>query len=484
MSKLNNKKQATLNKFETDAFLAGGAGAPAAKQDAEALLRRAVMASLLWEDMAYESGDKNSDNIASLIPKVKPEIVANIAVEARVSQKLRHVPLYIAAQMAKHKKHKGLVKDLLPQIITRADQLTDFLAIYWKQGRCPLANSVKKGLAKAFERFDAHALAKYNRDAPVKLKDVMFLTHPRPADAQGRAKSVAPVKRNGYTRGKVARHTKSVFTELVNDSLAAPDTWEVALSAGADKKEVFTRLINERKLGGLAMLRNLRNMVEAGVSHSVIKKGLDTLNEAWLLPLNFFNAAREVPTLNREIEEAMLRCYKNLPKLPGHTVFIVDVSGSMWSPVSAKSKVSRMDAAAAMATLAAEQCERISVYATASEHQKIKPYRGFALSDEIVASSKRLGGGGIYTRRVLEFVKKDLNGVTPDRIIIFSDSQDCEYGNKTPSPFGKRNYICDVSAHKHGINYKGLWTAEISGWSEHFLTFIGAMEGLEAQVEE
>lgn len=63
----------------------------------------------------------------------------------------------------------------------------------------------------------------------------------------------------------------------------------------------------------------------------------------------------------------------------------------------------------------------------------------------------------------------------------FTDSQDIDYYNESilPEPFGTYNYICDVSAHTRGVNYKGRYTAEISGWSEHFLTYIAALEGLQ-----
>lgn len=55
-----------------------------------------------------------------------------------------------------------------------------------------------------------------------------------------------------------------------------------------------------------------------------------------------------------------------------------------------------------------------------------------------------------------------------------------------PKPYGTYNYkFCDVSANTKGINYKkGKWTAEISGFSEHFLTYIAAFEGIENKFEE
>ena len=95
-----------------------------------------------------------------------------------------------------------------------------------------------------------------------------------------------------------------------------------------------------------------------------------------------------------------------------------------------------------------------------------------------------LGGGGIFTRQCLEWCEKQSwFGTGFDRVIVFSDSQDCDTDKSLPKPFGKYNYICDVSAHTRGINYRGVWTAEISGWSEHFLTYIAAYEGIENTFE-
>lgn len=58
--------------------------------------------------------------------------------------------------------NKMFVKDLLPRIITRADMLTDFLALYWKERKKPICNQAKKGLAEAFHNFNEYKLAKYD----------------------------------------------------------------------------------------------------------------------------------------------------------------------------------------------------------------------------------------------------------------------------------------------------------------------------------
>ena len=185
------------------------------------------MACLLWEDQFYEDGVEISGRIAELVPKVEAGKVADMAIEAREKMKLRHAPLLLVREMARHATHRALVGETLARVIQRADELTEFLAIYWKDGRVPLSGQVKKGLAAAFGKFDAYQLAKYDRPGPVRLRDVLFLSHAKPRDeAQA-----------------------EVWKGLVEGKLTPPDTWEVALSAGADKRMAWERLIQERKLG-------------------------------------------------------------------------------------------------------------------------------------------------------------------------------------------------------------------------------------------
>ena len=469
MSKLNpNLKPAS--KFDTER-LAGGSGALAARQSNVALLRRAVLANLLWEDVAYMDGVSVANEIKGLIPLCPAIDVYNIALEARLMQKLRHTPLFIAVEMCKYPEHKLFVKDLLPRIITRADMLTDFLAIYWRDGKKPICNQARKGLALAFHNFNEYKLAKYDRNAAIKLRDVMFLVHVKPRD----------------------NYEKELFNKVANRTLTTPETWEVLLSTGKDKKESWTKLITEGKIGGLAMLRNIANMRRAKVDKKVISEGLEKLKSSMLMPLDFLKANRMNPEFSRQIEDAMISSYANLPKLKGKTLFIVDVSGSMRARMSAKSDFSRYDAACAMAMLAANQCEDYEIVCTAGNdwthtgaHEHIPyPQKGFGIFEQIHDTNRRIGGGGIFTRQCLEWCNDKFKGQKFDRIIVFSDSQDCDYPEKIiPKPFGKHNYICDISAHTKGVNYKGCWDAEISGFSEHFITYIAALEGLENKFEE
>lgn len=439
--------------------LAGGAGMIPAKQSPEALLRRVILSNLLWEDMAYSTGKAAVAQIQSLVAQIQPETVAQLAIEARMEQKLRHVPLLLARELARLPVSRGLVGNLLQRIILRPDELTEFLALYWQDGRCPLAKQVKVGLAKAFQRFDAYQLAKWNRKDTIKLRDVLFMVHAKPANDEQAA----------------------LWKQLAADTLPTPDTWEVSLSCGHDKKATFERLIQERKLGALAFLRNLRNMIEAGVDDDVILHGFKTINLQWILPVNGMAAAEYAPRFTAEIEELLFRGLADIPKLPGKTILVVDVSGSMNAEISGKSQFTRLHVAGALAFLARELCERAVIYATAGSDSEYRHstialpnIRGFGLSRAVFEARKAVGHGGIFTRQCLEFIKKKEGSA--DRIIVLSDSQDCDRVNKVPKPFGKTNYLIDVSSEQRGVNYEGAWTAEISGWSERVLNFIAAVE--------
>src|SRR6201993_514811 len=294
-------------------------GAPARNVSTELQLRRSVLACLLWECQFYEDGVEIAGRIAELVPKVAAEKVAALAVEAREKMMLRHVPLLLVRERARHATHRALVAETLTRVIQRADELAEFVAIYWKDGRVPLSAQVKKGLAAAFPKFDEYALAKYDRGGPIKLRDVLFLAHAKPRDeAQA-----------------------EVWRRLIAGELTAPDTWEVALSSGANKREAWERLLREEKLGALALLRNLRNMREAGVVEPLVLAALGAMSTARVLPFRFLAAARHAPQWEEALEQAMLKCVgsqeKTREKLTGKTIVLVDVSGSMTAPLSQRS---------------------------------------------------------------------------------------------------------------------------------------------------
>jgi hypothetical protein len=415
-------------------------GAPARHVTPELQLRRSVLACLLWENQFYEDGVEIAGRIRELVPKVEPVKVAALAVEAREKMKLRHAPLLLVREMARLASHRAFVGETLERIIQRADELAEFVAIYWSDGRAPLSKQVKKGLASAFLKFDEYALAKYNRPGPVKLRDVLFLSHPKPR----------------------AETQVALWKRLVDGELVTPDTWEVALSSGADKRETWERLLIERKLGALALLRNLRNMQAVGVNEQLVLDAIRAMKTDRVLPFRFIAAARYAPQWEDALEKAMFSSVENLPKLSGKTVLLVDVSGSMDASLSARSEMQRTDAAFGLAILLREVCDDVAVCSFSNQTKRVPSRRGFALRDAINTSQAHQG---TYLGQAV----RDVEG-TYDRLIVISDEQ---AHDSVSAPNG-RGYMINVASYKNGVGY-GNWT-HIDGWSESIVEYIRELE--------
>jgi 60 kDa SS-A/Ro ribonucleoprotein len=445
-------------------------GAIATRINPDLQLRRLTLSTMLFEDQFYVDGKTIAEAILEATKNVKPEKIAALAIECREAQKLRHMPLFLVRELARRKDiDAGLVSETLAAVIQRADELAEFLALYWKDqpGKKTLSAQVKKGLALAFQKFSAYDLAKYNRDNAVKLRDVLFLCHAKPKNDEQAA----------------------IWKQLVDGTLPAPETWEVKLSAGEgkkseeQKKEHWTALLAENKLGALALLRNLRNMQEAGVPMDAIRAGLLKIKVDRVLPFRFISAARYAPKLETELEQAMLKCLNLQEKLPGKTVLVIDVSGSMGGMISGKSELQRFDAAGALAILLREVCDEVAVYCTAgSDHSRIHKTelvparRGFALRDLVKKGYDTLGGGGIFLVQCMEYIyQREKNA---SRVIVMTDEQDCDIDPaKAPAKantFGKENYLINVASDHNGIGY-GKWT-HIDGWSEACIDFIREIE--------
>jgi 60 kDa SS-A/Ro ribonucleoprotein len=415
-------------------------GAPASPLNAEQKLRRSVLACMLWEDEFYEDGQSIADRIFALACDVAPNTVAALAIEAREQMKLRHAPLMLLCALIKT--GGPLVAPTIERVIQRADELTELVAIYWRNGKRPLSKQMKLGLARAFVKFDAYALAKYDREGPVRLRDVLFLSHAKPKDEAQAA----------------------VWKQLVDKTLPSPDTWEVALSGGANKAETFTRLLTERKLGYLALLRNLRNMDQAGVDEALVKSSIIARRGAErVLPFRYVAAARAAPRYEPELDQALAETILEQPIMTGRTLVLVDVSGSMDATLSAKSDLTRMDAAA---TLAAVIPGDVRIFTFSYEVVEVPARRGMAGVDAIIRSQSH---GGTELGKAV----KAMNAIRHDRLIVITDEQSHD---AVPDPVAKKAYMINVASARNGVGY-GAWT-HIDGFSEAVLGYIREHEAL------
>lgn len=436
-------------------------------------LRRLVLASMLFEDAAYIDGVTHAEAVKAAVAKADPKAVASLAIEARTKYMLRHIPLFLMRRLARTGKLKAA--DLFA-VIQRPDEIGEFISLYWKGGKQPLSNQVKKGIAMAFTDgpFSEYTFAKWDKNsAAVSLRDALFLTHPKPKTSEQEA----------------------LFKKIANKELKTPDTWEVALSGGADKRATFERLMAENKLGALAFLRNLRNMRESGIAIEALASYGAKLDVSKVLPFRFVAAAKACPELRLLMQAMMLKSIQSQKKLSGRTILVVDTSGSMGAAIGYKSDMTRIQAAGAMAAIAKEMCEDVVIYATAGNdgaryHATVpisddgrRSLRGMDLVDYLSSHELRqkIGGGGIFFTQAMDYIANVEEGKPVDRVIVFTDEQDTSRSGRAYNPAtakrlapAGRNYIINVGSNTNGIN-SAEWET-ITGFSEAVFDYIKAVE--------
>ena len=411
-----------------------------------AQLRRSVLSCLLWESEFYEDGEEIGKRIAALVAQCLPEDVAALAIEAREQMHLRHVPLLLLRELARHasiKDRPQLLSRAMGRVLQRADEPAEFLALYWKDKKQPLSKQVKRGLAWSMRRFSEYELAKYNRDAEIKPRDVLFLSHAKPKDEAQAA----------------------LWKKLAANELATPDTWEVQLSAGADKKETFERLIREKKLGYFALIRNLRNMEQAGVDAQLVREAILARKGGAdkILPFRYIAAARQAKQFEPQLDTAMQAALAELPKLSGATIVLVDNSGSMSARLSSRSDMSRADAAAGVAIVARGVCNSVRVFAFSDNCVEVPPRTGMALRD-VIRSATHMGG------TQLGAAVREVSRLSHDRLIVVTDEQSAD---RVPEPKGL-GYMINIASNRNGVGY-GRWL-HVDGWSDAVVRFISERE--------
>ncbi|MEO7141826.1 MAG: TROVE domain-containing protein [Ferruginibacter sp.] len=459
-----------------------------------------AVATAALSDQFYEKATDKLQRLRELIAKNEATFVAKLAVYAREQMYLRTVPLVLAVELAKQQTGNDVVGKLTNRVVQRADEITELLAYYAlanertdvkKLNR--LSKQLQKGLAAAFNKFDEYQFAKYNRDAAIKLKDALFLVHPKAKDEAQQA----------------------LFDKIVKDDLQAPYTWEVELSALGQlkydtvelKKSAVTakweELIFSNKLGYMATMRNLRNILEAEVSKEVLNKVCDFIaNEKAVanskqLPFRFLAAYRELKELKYgrvskvmdALEQAVLYSAANNAGYDEDTKLVIaaDVSGSMQKPISAKSKVLLYDIGLMLAMLLQSRCENAITGMFGDSWKVINVPKKNVLSN-VQEFYRREGEVGYSTNGYL--VLKDLiqRNKVVDKVMLFTDCQLWNSNNTAESiatlwkqykkiaPAAKL-YLFDLAGYGNvPLNVQRDDVFLIAGWSDKIFNVLKAVE--------
>lgn len=434
------------------------AGGFAYKMDVQSELVHAVLTTFL-ENKFYESGDERMLRIVDLVSKNKPQFVANLAVIARKEFNLRSVSTALIGELAKIHRGDSLIKDTIINATTRVDDLTELVAYVGS----PIPKQVKRGVRNALLKFSRYQLAKYKGEGnAVSLVDLFNMTHPKVQHA--------------------SKEQKKAWKDLMTGKLKSFDTWESELSASKpeERKKIWESLIKEDKLGYMALIRNLNNLIKEGVSDKVIdlvaKKLTDqeAVKKSKQLPFRFVTAYDNVQrnrTLTSAISDAMDIAVNNAPEFKGSTLIAIDGSGSMSGDPIKKAAIF------AATLLKSHNKSDVIIY---DDRVKVLTVNDRVPVIELAKGIERSAtGGGTNTSLVFQYAMQ--KNIKYDRIIIISDNeswQDSYYGNSTQGSYNEYRKIADPEV--FAIDVQGYGTKDIqspkvkhlAGWSDRLLDFI------------
>jgi 60 kDa SS-A/Ro ribonucleoprotein len=358
------------------------------------------------QDQFYRTADQTFAELKDLLSKVDPKFAAQALLYARRTFGMRSITHVGASELSRSISGQPWAKSFFDLIVFRPDDMTEIAAYHLAQNY-KLTNAMRKGFAAALNRFDGYQLAKYKGEGKkLPLKYVLNRAHPHPIDE---------VQSGAYhllSRG-----------ELKNSG-----TWEAELSAaGGDSKKkaaAWSELLANKKLGYLALVRNLRNIIQdapeavATVCSTLIN--IQLIQKAKVLPFQYNTAyeevmklpsSKEVRTVLASLQKAFDQAMINVPVWDGETLVVLDVSGSMSQGDAKPAKIGAQFAT----MLARANNADLMTFDTAARYITYNP--GSSAQD-IINRMPFVGGGTDFTA-----ILSAMNNKHYDRIVILSDMQ-------------------------------------------------------------
>lgn len=459
-------------------------GYAAYKMNVKEHLVTAVMTTMFGEPKFYGSTDTEIVKLATLCAKDEPDFLCRLACYARNVSNMRSVSHVLTAVIARHA-HE-YTRRTVRRVVVRADDITEIMACYLSMYGKPFPNALKREMASVIQLFDEYQLAKYNGgNKSMKLKDVLRITHPTPKN----------------------KEQEALFRKVLDHTLKTPYTWETELSARGNTKEVWNELIASGKVGYMALLRNLRNIISSGAEIEPVLNVLsdpEQVRKSRQLPFRFFSAYKMLyaegmvtDRVHQALEQALAVSVDNMETISGRTLIAVDSSGSMGSTVSTNSIIRCCDIGTLMGAMASRICED----AVVCYFDQSGSYSGFKDTNEgyIIARygkydsildicmNESHAGGGTDMSLPMKFALHEDSGrsIRPfDRVIYFSDN---ECNSSWKGLYGTVQGDVDTYRKKynpnfwvHGVDLQGYGTQQfrgegfnlIAGWSENVLSFI------------
>ncbi len=421
MSKLNTVKKSIGEKIlsHPDVILNEEYGIAFRASDAKTDLLIRTISSLISENGFYKSGRAlDSELLQSIhnVAETDPAFILKLAKFARKDLYLRTAPVVLMGEFALSGNSANIpgAYHSISDTIGRADEITELLSYVMEQnsarniykGKVPIV--IKKGVAEAFNKFDAYNFAKYSaKDKSVSLRDALFITHPKPRDEL----------------------QEKIFADIANNTLTPPNTWEVVISKNGSTKESWESVLPS--MGYMAVLRNCRNFLQRGIDIDPVVKMIsdpEQVKKSKQFPYRFLSAYKEIEyepgasKLLGALSNAIEISVENIPEFKGKTFVTCDTSGSMDQNVSEKSKMTLKEIGCLFGAMVNKKSNDsiTSVFATDHVPVNLNP------RDSLFTSMKKMfktntNGCGTEAWKVMEYLNK--NKIFVNRIILFSDMQ-------------------------------------------------------------
>jgi hypothetical protein len=512
MSRYNQKVKRTV---ETVTNHQGGTGV---KYDPK--LELIAILSTGIDNTYYEKLSDREKRFSELIDELSKkdiEFVAKALVYARSVVGQRSVTHFGSVSLVKHLSGSAIGKRFFSKrdkngktggIVYRLDDVLEIIAAYqhFNPGK-PLPNSMKKGFKMALESADAYELAKYQgKGKAVSLVDVVNLVRPKPTTPQmeGVFKDLmsGKLKQFNTVEDKNSKAGQDVAAKVKSGEITKAQA-EVELTQA--KESNYAELIATRKIGYMALLRNLRNIIQNGANPELIKGACDLLMDEKLIrkslvfphqidialeillqEVSASSARPFVTALNKAYELAI----PNLVELFSHgrTAVVIDTSGSMHGGYGSyasmngkKINANPIDKAALIgATLAKGIGADLYQFSSSTEEIRYNPGDSINTIKNICLNQQgRVGHGtdfgSIFTRLQSSgkydriFIISDLQG--GDRIVTNSPFQ--TYKSKHGEPF---IYTVDIQGYGTTMFKPGNKLVQLFGYSADIYEMIKKAE--------
>jgi len=438
-----------------------------------------VVINNLLEDKYYETDAESFWKVAERFERAaetNPEFPVKLAEYARNEMYLRDVSQVLLVLSANHDETKEYVREYAPRIIQRADELNTVVAIQLEVFGKPIPKPLKKGVAEAFHNFDRYQFAKYNNlNREVKFRDVMNLVHPKPE-----------------TEEEEETFERLVYGDLDDydvESLNPPETWEVVISKRGNNAEAWRDVLP--RMGLFAKIRNLRNMLEAGLEGDEIldEKDLEYARESKIYPFRFYQAYKAVlgADLNDEhVEDWLTRAVDetadNVPDGLGETFVSVDLSGSMSTTLSNRGSMAYKEISSFFGAVLMRKGADVGIFA--SEFETVNAHHDTPTLELVEKIKNRDVGHSTNGWKAIKYLIEE--EIEYDRVVLLTDMQiwDSTWGSgeNTVKEYYDRYvdevsdaglYTVDLSSYGELVTpeaYQGVYN--ISGWNSEIIDFI------------